>query len=189
MLFRRFWSHILMLLLFCTPCYALFFNSASVLDPRKTVLGLAPYAALGGEWGLFLVNEYGILEKLNSVLRLGFVRRGASDLYAGLELKYLLFRFFSGSDNFSLLAGGHYSHCGVLDAGIVLGNEFRGFEHYIGLDFDIEFDSPKTRYPADFVVGVKTAYFTGKNQLVLEGGIPVTSYSRYKLGFSFRYPF
>ncbi|MDD5066770.1 MAG: hypothetical protein PHF84_06950, partial [bacterium] len=121
--FRRFLLFILIFLGHSTG-YGLYFNSPSVLEPRKTTFSLAPYITFDHEGGLFLINDYGLIRDLNTVLKAGWIRTGINQFYAGAELKYLILEHFGGTDNFTILLGGHYVSNFGMDLGLALGNEY-----------------------------------------------------------------
>ncbi len=185
---------IILLIIFILVCYTsisygLFFNSPSLLEPKEVFFSLSPYYAANNNWGIYVMNTLGIIKRLNSNIKLGYDHYLTDELYIGIEAKILLFESFGGTDNFSLNLGGHYRKKSGLDLGMSFGNEYNRFENYIGLDFDIEFIDKKVEYPGDLVLGIKTYLFSYNNTLSIEGGIPITSYSDYKLGISIQYKF
>ncbi len=184
-------SLFLLLFLLNSGVHALTFNSAKGVEKGQLSLAVAPYVADGiGEksvyFSTFLIAEYGAMDSLNSILRLGYCMEEEGMVYAGLEGKILLSERFGGTDVFALTIGGHYKKNMGVDLAISAGNFFFKFDNYLGFDFDIDFAEDEIIYPGDFIFGAKLSPFNNKkNGIIIEGGIPVTSFSSYKLGFAY----
>jgi len=158
-------------------------------------------------FGGFFIGEYGASDSINLILRTGYAMEEAGLPYAGLETKFILSERFGGTDVFALNIGGHWSggpngrfekSFGV-DVALVAGNFFFKFDNYLGFDFDFDFvkdtfkpednekfTPTKICYPGEFIFGAKLTPFANKNNgIIIEGGIPVTSYSSYRMGFAY----
>ncbi len=183
---------LLLIFLLNSVAYGLTFDSAKVLEKGQVSFAIASYLADGrigtktAYFGALLINEYGVMDSLNSVVRLGYCMEEEAVVYAGLEGKILLTERFGGTDVFTLNIGGHYKKNVGVDLVISAGNFFFKFDNYFGFDFDIDFVDDKIEYPGDFIFGAKLTPFSNKNNsIIIEGGIPVTSFSSYKIGLAY----
>ncbi|GEM_PF-2705785 len=179
--------------------YSLTYTTAKLPDEKTVEIGASGGILTDGNFEGLLTVEYPWIDRLGSILKLGYksetdytntkekslIRKG---FYVGLENKILLAFRFGGTDYLSLTLGGHYCEVAGADVAIQLGNFFKNFDNYIGFDFDINFlKNNKITYPGAFVLGVKIKPFSPKTALLIEAGIPLTDYTKYQFGISFKY--
>jgi len=175
-------------LFFCIKSsgFSQIFNSPNLLEKKKINLSTGSFLDGGLHFGLFVINEYGILDWLNSVVKLGFVKKEDNLFYGGVEARFLIARRFGGTDWMALSVGSHYTKNVGIDLSLFAGNKFFKVENYLGFDFNFELTKDEFEYPGDFVLGAKFQPFKNeKHNIVIEGGIPVTSFSSYKLGVAY----
>ncbi len=173
--------------LFYTTLYSMHYNCPGLLKKGEIDLGISMFVSANESIGGLLLSDFGIHRNLNSVFKAGYMSETTGRPYFGLELKMLLFKRFGGTDNFTINFGGHYKKDPGVDFAITIGNVVNAFNSYVGLDFDFDFVDKEVEYPASFILGVKLQPFSRNNHLVVEAGIPITSYSSYKLGLAMRF--
>ncbi|MBN1899459.1 MAG: hypothetical protein JW827_11835 [Spirochaetes bacterium] len=151
-------------------------------------LGIGGSVAINGDYQVLVMGEYSLSSSISPVLRVGYqhTEQSGKGFYAGLEGKIIIAERFGGTDYFSLLLGAHYCEKAGLDTGLVIGNFFQNFDNYVGLDFDINFFDEIT-YPGHFILGVKIKPFSGQQGLVIELGLPVTSFTTYTFDLAMRF--
>lgn len=205
---------ILLFFWFCSRSYGLNFDSPRLLKQSDADISVAAFLEDNFNFGLFLINDYGIVDRLNSIIKLGFIPSyksvGSDMLYAGIEGKILIAERFGGTDNFTVKLGGHYKQRKSimgLDLSVCVGSMFFKFDNYLGLDFDIDFVGSKVIYPGEFIFGGEFTPFVNKrHSFVVEGAVPITSdplpvtsdmskefdyycENNYKIGFAYRMGF
>lgn len=150
-------------------------------------MALSTFIDADAYFGFLGSTDFGISDRLNSVIKIGYTREEEGSVYLGLEGRILILKRLGGTDYFTLTLGGHYNkeNPGV-DLGLSIGNIFNTIDNYFGLDFDLDFIENEIIYPGDFILGIKFKPFKNNSSIVVEGGIPVTSFSSYKLGLSWR---
>ncbi len=183
-------QYVLLLLLFLVtkPGFGLNYNSPALLEKGDLSVASSVYIDDNAYYGILLNSDYGFSSYFNPVVKIGYQHSGRGDIYLGLEGKILLAERFGGTDYFTIYLGGHYyNEIAGIDFSISIGNIVNVMDNYIGFDFDFEFIDEEIEYPCDFIMGIKFKPFDNDNSIVIEGGIPVTSYSSYKLGVSMRF--
>lgn len=180
-----------MIITFFCHLNALNYNSPALLDKGNMDVALSCFIDDDAYYGIIANTDYGLSSFLNSVVKIGYQHLGQGDIYLGLEGKLLLARRFGGTDNLALYFGGHMYHdIPGIDLSISFGNMVNTIGYFFGFDCDFNLVDKKfndnLEYPIDFIIGVNFKPFSNDNRIIIEGGIPITSYSSYKLGASMR---
>ncbi len=184
-----------LILFFNNQVYSLNFNSPGALKQSDINISLAASIEHNGNFSALLINDFGIMDWLNSIIKIGvaptYEEIGSETMYLGLETKIMIWERFGGTDKFSLYLGGHHklkNKVSGVDLGISIGSTFFKFENYIGLDFDLDFVNNEIQYPTDFIVGGEfTPFSNKKHSIAIEIGIPVAYSYSYKFGAALRF--
>ena len=119
----------------CSFIRSMSYNSVALLKKSKVSLSIGSYLDAESGFGFLLINDIGLLNRLNSIVRLGVVKQKETAFYAGLEGKILVLNKFGGTDKLSIILGGHYNKNMGIDTALLIGNTFFKVENFIGLDF------------------------------------------------------
>ncbi len=188
---------LLLILFFNNQVYSLNFNSPGALKQNDISISLASFIEHDGNFGVLLINDFGVIDWLNPIIKIGFTPVydvvGKETVYLGLETKIMIWERFGGTDKFSVYMGGHYklrNEVSGLDLGISIGSTFFKFDNYIGIDVDLDFVNNEIQYPIDFIIGAKFTPFNNKKfSFDIEVGIPIAYSYNYKLGTALRLSF
>lgn len=182
---------IILVLITSISGYGMIYSPSKMLEKGKLDIGIGGNIVINKSYETLIMAEYSLLSRLSSIIKLGYYNAKEDDIkgfYGSFEEKILIASRFGGTDYLSLIIGTHYCEKIGIDASIIVGNFFKNFDNYVGVDFDINlYDKNEIKYPGHFVMGVKLRPLTEKIGLVIECGLPITSYTGYQFGTAIRY--
>ncbi len=151
------------------------FNTASTLKKGTFSAGIEPGVYLNGatDFNLFLHGGAGLTNNLDFGLKLGVLGR---DVYFGGDVEFALASFFSFS------AGAHnYGDFGLDFTGLFTFPIGNSVDLFTGLDSDIVFSEPDTRFPLWIPLGIEVP-LRSSMLFVFESEISVNDPGRHFLG-------
>ncbi len=166
--------------------YSLPYNNSRNLAETEVLVSGGLYLDSNMNYGALGLLEYGASSYFLPIIKIGYLKSDKGSFYAGLESKIIITKNFGGIDYLSLNLGGHYYNNMGIDFSILSGNLYKNIDIYMGLDFDIDF-ADSIEYPANFIIGTLLKPFRGREGVLIEIGIPITSYSYYQLGCAVRF--
>jgi len=170
---------------FSSNLYSLTYFPPKVSDKGVFNIGAGGSVITDGSFEVLMTSEYSFSQSLSTILKLGYrdIKDEEKGWYGNIEQKILIAERFGGTDYLSLTIGGHYCEIMGIDFSITLGNSFKNFDNYAGFDCEINFfDNNEIKYPAHFILGVKLKPFSSQQGLIIEAGLPVTSFTSYQFG-------
>ncbi len=180
---NRLYYIIIVFFLYIRSIYGIPFNNSRNLVKGELLLCGGGYADSGENFGIITGMEYGMNKYFLPIMKLGYIN---NDFYGGVEGKMVISTEFGGVDYLSIITGIHYNSDAGIDISLLSGNLYKNFDIYFGLDGDMNFKD-SIEYPANFLIGVVLKPFRDEKGLLVELGIPITSFSYYQLGAVLRF--
>lgn len=184
----------LFIIILClTEIYPVIYTTPSYLESKNKIeTGLSFGYSFDKSFETFLFTEFLISKIFSPILKIGYrtTEEYEKGFYAGIYAKVIIAEQFGGTDFLTLISGGYYcDNMFGIDNSIIIGNFFKNFDNYCGLNFKINLFKEKNTYPGYFVLGTKFYPLKFKIPLLLELGLPITSYSDYQISSAIKYKF
>ncbi len=159
------------------------YNNSRPLLKGEISIGGGIYLDIDKNYGVITQFEYGWNKYVVPYFKTGYIE----SFYAAAGSKIIITSMFGGVDYLSIIPAFHYYKGMGGEISVISGNLYKNFDFYVGFHFDLNYIDNQLEYPVNFIIGFIFSPFGRGKGVLIEAGIPATSYSSYQLGAMFKF--